>query len=79
MCLIDTNIVIYGQKTWAIFNLKVGLVWAMIRMQGKLVEKRQFEGDGEILSLRMLDTLDSFSMITWSGDLEKPRMVGYTC
>ena len=48
-------------------------------MQGKLVEKRQFDGDGEILSLRMLDTLDSFSMITWSGDLEKPRMVGYTC
>ena len=63
MCLLDTSIVIYGQKTWGIFNLK-----------GKLVEKKQFEAKGEMLSLRMLDSLDSFSLISWSGSLEDPHM-----
>ena len=38
MCLLDTNIVIYGQFTWGVFDLKA-----------KLVEQKQYEGEGEIL------------------------------
>ena len=34
----DTNIVIYGQFTWGVFDLKA-----------KLVEQKQYEGEGEIL------------------------------
>ena len=63
MCLLDTNIVIYGQCTWGIFNLK-----------GKLVEKKQFTDEGEMLSLRMLESLDNFSLISWTGSLEDPQM-----
>ena len=38
MCLLDTNIVIYGQFTWGVFDLKANLV-----------EQKQYEGEGEIL------------------------------
>ena len=38
MCLLDTNVVIYGQFTWGVFDLKA-----------KLVEQKQYEGEGEIL------------------------------
>ena len=38
MCLLDTNIVIYGQFTWGVFDLKANLV-----------EQKQNEGEGEIL------------------------------
>ena len=38
MCLLDTNVVIYGQLTWGVFDIKA-----------KLVEQKQYEGEGEIL------------------------------
>ena len=81
MCLLDTNIVIYGQFTWGVFDLKA-----------KLVEQKQYEGEGEILrlifgkkigknifkilsSMKTLDTLDSYSLVTWSGSQDDPNMV----
>ena len=82
MCLLDTNVVIYGQFTWGVFDLKA-----------KLVEQKQYEGEGEILrwifcknetfgvensisfSMKTLDTLDSYSLVTWSGSQEDPNMV----
>ena len=82
MCLLDTNVVIYGQFTWGVFDLKA-----------KLVEQKQYEGEGEILrwifartkllvltiqfsfSMKTLDTLDSYSLVTWSGNQEDPSMV----
>ena len=42
MCLLDTNIVIYGQFTWGVFDLKANLV-----------EQKQYEGEGEILRGKM--------------------------
>ena len=82
MCLLDTNLVIYGQFTWGVFDIKA-----------KLVEQKQYEGEGEILrwvlykkmfdfenatspiSMKTLDTLDSYSLVTWSGNQEDPSMV----
>ncbi len=49
--------VIYGQFSWAIFDLK-----------GKLVEKKESEGEWEILELKMLDTLENYSLVTWQQE-----------
>ena len=62
--VLDSNLIIYGQRTWCVLDLR-----------GKLVKTNYFAGDGEIHNIRMLETLDSYSMISWTGDLADPRMV----
>ena len=64
VCVLDSNVVIYGQYNWCIFDLK-----------GVPVEKRQHDGPGQILSLAMINSLDKYAMISWSGKLESPDMV----
>ena len=64
LVLTDTNLVIYGQQTWGVFDLK-----------GNLQTKKEFGVEGQqILSLKMVDTLDNYSIISWTGDREKPEM-----
>ena len=60
----DTNLIIYGQRTWCVLDLR-----------GKIQKTNYFSGDGEIHFIKMLETLDSYSMISWTGDLADPRMV----
>ena len=63
LVVLDTNLVIYGQKSWNIFDQK-----------GNLIRKSSYEGDGEILKMMMVDSLDNYSLITWSGDSNSPDM-----
>ena len=63
LVVLDTNLVIYGQKTWSIFDLR-----------GNLVKNNSYDGEGQILRLSMVDCLDNYSVISWSGDTEKPTM-----
>ena len=64
LVVLDTNLIIYGQRTWCILDLR-----------GKIQKTNYFNGDGEIHFIKMLETLDSYSMISWTGDLADPRMV----
>ena len=52
LVVLDTNLIIYGQRTWCILDLK-----------GKITKTNYFVGDGEIHFIKMLETLDSYSMI----------------
>merc|ERR1719270_2709820 len=58
----QTILLIYGQKSWNIFDQK-----------GNLMKKSSYEGEGEILKM-MMDSLDNYSLITWSGDSNSPDM-----
>ena len=64
ICVLDSNVVIYGQYNWCIFDLK-----------GNPVEKRQHSGPGQILNIAMLDSLEKYAMISWSGKFESPGVV----
>ena len=59
--VLDTNLIIYGQRTWCILDLK-----------GKITKTNFFVGDGEIHFIKMLETLDSYSMIRL-GELQLKR------
>merc|ERR1711892_1465134 len=63
LVLLDTNLIIYGQQTWKIFDLK-----------GNLVRKEGHDMKGQIVTIKMVETLDNYSIITWSGDVEEPNM-----
>lgn len=66
LVLLDSNLVIYGQYTWGVFDLK-----------GNLTVKYEFSGPGQILWLRMVDSLDQYSVTSWTGDTvegSKPEM-----
>lgn len=63
LVILDTNLVIYGQKTWSIFDLR-----------GNFVKNNTYDGAGEILRLSMVDSLDNYSVTSWSGDTEQPTM-----
>merc|ERR1719273_1657889 len=64
LVLLDTSLSIYGQQSWAVFDLK-----------GNLQSKKEFAEEGQqILSLKMVETLDNCSVISWTGDKEKPEM-----
>ena len=64
LVVLDTNLVIYGQRTWGVFDLK-----------GILQSKKEFEEEGQqILSLKMVETLDNYSVTSWTGDKERPDM-----
>ena len=64
ICLMETNLIIYGQVTWSIFDLR-----------GNFKEKRQLEDKGHIHEIRMSDCLNSYTMISWTGNLDDPKMV----
>ena len=64
LVVLDTNLIIYGQKTWCILDLK-----------GKKQKTHVFEGKGEINVIKMLETLDNYSMVSWTGNLNDPQMV----
>lgn len=63
--VLDTNLIIYGQRTWCILDLK-----------GKITKTNFFVGDGEIHFIKMLETLDSYSMIRL-GELQLTRHFYY--
>ena len=63
LALLDTNLVIYGQKSWGVFDLK-----------GSLVKRGSHDEAGQILRLRMVDRLDNYSVVSWSGDPVRPAM-----
>ena len=63
LVVLDTNLIIFGQRTWSIFDLK-----------GNLVKKCRFDGEGDILSMSMVDCLENYSIISWSGDTSNPSM-----
>jgi WD40 repeat protein len=64
LVLLDTNLVIYGQRNWRIFDLK-----------GNLQSKKEFTEEGQqILTLNMVETLDNYSVISWTGDQGNPEM-----
>jgi len=64
LVLLDTSLIIYGQQSWAVFDLK-----------GNLQSKKEFTEEGQqILTLKMVETLDNYSVISWTGDKEKPEM-----
>ena len=59
----ETNLIIYGQVTWSIFDLR-----------GNFKEKRHLEGKGHIHEIRMSDCIDNYTMIIWTGNLDDPKM-----
>ena len=63
LVVLDTNLVIYGQKSWTVFDQK-----------GNLQKTQAFEGEGEILKLSMIETLENYSLISWSGAADNPDM-----
>lgn len=62
LCILDTNLVIFGQTTWAVFD-----------MAGKQKEKRKIFREDPILSM-VMDTILDFSIIHWSGEMSNPAM-----
>ena len=63
LVVLDTNLIIYGQKSWIIYDQK-----------GNLQRKSTFEGEGKILELSMLDELEDYSLISWTGDSASPQV-----
>ena len=62
ICMLDTNLVIYGQSTWV-----------FLEMSGKQKEKGKISRKDMILKIVMKSKKD-FSVIHWSGDMEDPTM-----
>ncbi len=62
LCLLDSNLVIYGQYTWAVHN-----------MAGKELSRKKILRESPILMLKML-TLEDYTVIYWSGDDANPDM-----
>merc|ERR1712013_760899 len=63
LILLDTNLIIYGQQSWGIFDMK-----------GNLVRKEKHDMKGQIMTMQMVETLENYSIITWSGNPEEPNM-----
>ena len=62
ICMLDTNLVIYGQTTWVYFD-----------MSGKQQEKKTISRNDPILVI-VMETRTNFSVIHWSGDMKNPAM-----
>ena len=60
--LLDTVLIIYGQRTWSAFD-----------MTGKMIEKKSVMRTDLILSI-VMDTREDFSIISWSGNIKNPAM-----
>ena len=63
--MLDTNLTIFGQRTYANFD-----------MRGKLVKKNKFEGEGQIFTIKIRDSKTSYFVVSWSGNEEDehPKM-----
>ena len=62
ICMLDTNLVIYGQSSWI-----------FLEMSGKQKEKGKISRQDMILKI-VMKTKEDFSVIHWSGDMEDPAM-----
>ena len=62
ICMLDTNLVIYGQTTWVYFD-----------MSGKQQEKKKISRKDPILVI-VMETKSNFSVIHWSGEMKNPAM-----
>ena len=62
ICMLDTNLVIYGKTTWFLFD-----------MHGKQQEKKINLRDDCYLVF-IMKTKDNFSIVHWSGDMTDVRM-----
>ena len=62
ICMLDTNLVIYGQTTWVYFD-----------MSGKQQEKKTISRNDPILVI-VMETRSNFSVVHWSGDMKNPAM-----
>ena len=62
ICMLDTNLVIYGQTTWVYFD-----------MSGKQQEKKKISRKDPILVI-IAETKTNFSVVHWSGDMKDPTM-----
>ena len=62
ICMLDTNLVIYGQTTWVYFD-----------MSGKQQEKKSITRNDPILVI-VMETRTNFSVIHWSGEMKNPAM-----
>ena len=62
ICMLDTNLVIYGQTTWVYFD-----------MSGKQQEKKKISRKDPILVI-VAETKTNFSVVHWSGDMKDPTM-----
>ena len=60
--LLDTNLVIFGQKTWSLLNLS-----------GKVIQTTKIQRDDCILEMQM-DSVTDYSITFWSGELDKTAM-----
>ena len=65
ICVLDTNLIVYGQHTWNVLDLKRNLITQTLSLS---------KGDGQIREIRMLESLENYSIISWSGDLNDPKM-----
>ncbi len=63
LCLMDSHLVIYGQRSWAIFNM------AGKRVGGKKAANNNGNNsiNRPILLMRM-ETLEEFTVVFWSGE-----------
>ena len=62
ICMLDTNLVIYGQTTWVYFD-----------MSGKQQEKKSITRNDPILVI-VMETRTNFSVVHWSGEMKNPAM-----
>ena len=62
ICLLDTNLIIFGQSSWSLLNLS-----------GKVIKTTKVTAELSILDMKMLSISD-YSLIYWSGDLAKTNM-----
>ena len=63
LILLDSHLVIYGHLTYAVLDLK-----------GNVLEKHEHGGEDRILKMRILTIFQDYSIITWSGYLNDPKM-----
>ena len=63
LVLLDTNLIIFGQYAWSIFNL-----------QGKEVRFNKVFKNFPILAIEMI-SLEEYSVVHWSGDPKDPSMI----
>ena len=62
ICMLDTNLVIYGQTTWVYYD-----------MSGKQQEKKTISRKDPILVI-VAETKSDFSVVHWSGNMKDPTM-----
>ena len=62
VCLLDKELLIYGQTSWALFDTT-----------GKQLEKKKTFREDPILAI-LMESKENFSVVHWSGDMQHPQM-----